>query len=368
LYTAVDGGAALSDLAARAARYLTVVLATLILAAVTLVVAPGGTARADTVFASGQVFASVGNSTVNVYDQSGGAPLDTLQDSTNELYTAGTAFDSHNNLYVADDFSGAISEFSPSGAPMGQFATGLSNPISLVFDNSGNLYVGQQSSPYIIEYSPSGLKIATIGPLATELYGDDWIDLSSDQCTFYYTSEGTDIYSYNKCTNTQGTYDTQGSATSLDFNQVPFTGYGAFEVRILANGDMLVADAADVFLLDQSGNVIDDYSCSSLPGCEGGLFAVSVDPNGTSFWTGDAFSGNIWQVDMGTGNVLHTINANTGSLFGLSVDGQLMAATAPTITASAPSTLSTPTASGNFSSPTPVSAVLTNSATNTPIS
>ena len=80
-----------------------------------------------------------------------------------------------------------------------------------MFDNSGNLYVGQQTTPYIAEFSPSGQRLADIGPLQTELYGDDWIDLSSDQCTFYYTSEGTDIMRYNKCTNTQVS----------NFNQVP---------------------------------------------------------------------------------------------------------------------------------------------------
>ena len=38
---------------------------------------------------------------------------------------------------------------------------------------------------------------------------------------------------YNKCTNTQ----------ESNFNQAPMTGYGAFEVRILANGNVLVADS-----------------------------------------------------------------------------------------------------------------------------
>jgi hypothetical protein len=45
-----------------------------------------------------------------------------------------------------------------------------------------------------------------------------------------------------------------------------------------------------------------------------------------------------------------------------------MAATAPTVTAATPASLSTPQVSGNFSSPTPVTAVLTNPSTGTPIS
>jgi hypothetical protein len=376
LYRTVDGGAALSDLAARGAHYLAVVLATLLLAAVTLVFTPGSPARADTVFASGQVFASVGFSTVNVYDGTSGAQVGTpLVDSTppvdsmgNIQYNTGSAFDSNNNLYVADDSAGAISEFSPTGAPMGQFATGLSNPDSLVFDNSGNLYVGQQTTPYIAEFSPSGQLLANIGPLNTELFGDDWIDLSSDQCTFYYTSEGTDIYTYNKCTGAQGVYNNPGSTNPNAWNQAPFTGLGAFEVRILANGDVLVADSSAVLLLDQNGNLLQTYSCGSLPGCQGLLFAVSVAPDGTSFWTGDSVSGDVWHVDLATGKVLQSFTTNPGTLYGLSVDGQLMAATAPTVIAATPATLSTPQVTGNFSSPTPVTAVLTNPTTGAAIS
>jgi hypothetical protein len=375
-----ESSAALRTPVVMGRRILTAMVITFLFAAGALVVSPAAKAGASTTFASGQVFASVGFSTVNVYDGSSGSLLPpSLVDSTPQLdsngfptFTTGSVFDSSNNFYVTDDSNNAISEYSSSGAPMGQFATGLDNPESLVFDNSGNLYVGQQSTPYIAEFSPTGQRLADIGPLQTELFGDDWIDLSSDQCTFYYTSEGTDIYSYNKCTGTQGTYNTQGSATSLDFNQAPLPGAGAYQLKILANGDVLVADSSAVLLLDQSGNVLQTYSCASLPTppggapCQGLLFAVSVDPNGTSFWTGDAQSGDVWHIDL-SGNVLKSFaTGSPGLLFGLTVDGQLMAATSPTITPQTMTNLSPPTTSGPFSfdTPTPVSAVLTDSSGN----
>ena len=300
----------------------------------------------------------IGFSQVGVYDQGSGNLLSTLTDDTGEPYTTGSVFDSSGNFYVADDTQGDISEFSPTGQALGQFATGLTNPESMVFDNQGNLYVGQQTTPYIAEFSPSGQRLPDIGPLSTELYGDDWIDLSSDQCTLYYTSESSDVMRYNKCTNTQ----------ESNFNQVPMSGLGAFEVRILQNGDVLVADSDSVLLYDENGNVIQTYSCASLPGCQGLLFAVSVAPNGTSFWTGDSISGDVWQIDIATGHVLQTFQTNPGYLYGLSVDGQLMAATSPTVIASTPTTLTVTPTSSDFSSPTPVSAVLTNSNTNAPIS
>ena len=60
---------------------------------------PTKPAGADTpLFASGQVFASVGNSAVNVYNQGSGNPLITrLNDGLQEPYTAGSAFDSSGN-------------------------------------------------------------------------------------------------------------------------------------------------------------------------------------------------------------------------------------------------------------------------------
>ena len=132
---------------------------------------------------------------------------------------------------------------------------------------------------------------------------------------------------------------------------------------------MLVADTNDVVLLDPHGNVLTTYPCSSLPGCQGGLFAMAIDPSGTSFWTGDEISGYVWQVNIETGQVMQTIDTNAGLLYGLSVDDEINVATptssTPVVTAT-PTTLTVNPVSGNFSSPTPVSAVLINQTTGLP--
>ena len=153
---------------------------------------------------------------VSVYDPGSGNVISTRSiDDTGEPYTTGSAFDSSGNFYVADDTQGDISEFSPTGAPLGQFATGLTNPESLVFDNQGNLYVGQQTTPVHRRVLTVGAAACPTSarwrPSSTATTGST---LSSDQCTFYYTSESTDIMRYNQCTNTQ----------ESDFNQVPMTG------------------------------------------------------------------------------------------------------------------------------------------------
>jgi hypothetical protein len=375
--SATTAGMVLPTFFVTARRMLVSILAvTMVFAMIGIVFAKPGTASADTPLATDDVFASVGNSTVNVYDPTSGALLDTLVDDTGEQYTTGSAFDSSGDFYVSDLINGDISEFAPDGTPMGQFATGLNSPESLVFDSSGNLYVGNQLTPYIDEFAPDGTQVATIGPLATELYGDDWIDLAADQCTFYYTSEGTDIMRYNKCTNTQ----------ESNFNQVPMTaGQRAFEVRILADGDVLVADSTNDYLMDPNGNVIHTYSCilgatapsnppantSYITSCQGQLFSVAVDPDGTDFWTGDSYSGNIWEVNIATGAIDQQIDTGSGLLYGLSVKGELRVAQATSSTTTQPTpttlTVASPTTPIEVGQPTQVSAVLTNSTTNAPI-
>ena len=290
-----------------------------------------------------------------------GNQITTLDDGTGDPFTAGSAFDANKNFYVADDFSGAISEYDSNGNLLPLFASGLQNPLSPVFDSSGNLYVGQQTTPYVAEFAPDGTRLPDIGPMNTELYGVDWIDLASDECTLYYTTEGTDIMRYNKCTNTQ----------LPNFNTVPFdASQSAFQLRILPDGSVLVADSNAVLHLDANGNLIRTYSCASLPGCGDQLFALSLDPDGTSFWTGDAVIGGLWRVDMATGNVLQTINTNSGAFFGLSVADEITVATSaggsgPTDT---PTTLTVNPATGDYNVATTVSGVLTNSNTSAPIS
>ena len=154
-----------SDVRAAAWRRMALVLsAVLVLGSIGIVFGSSKLAGASTVFAPGQVFASVGASQVNVYDPTSGNQVNTLNDGTNEPFTAGGAFDASGNLYVADDINGTISKYSSTGNLDGTFASGLTNPLSLVFDNQGDLYVGQQGTPYIAEFNSSGRASATSGP------------------------------------------------------------------------------------------------------------------------------------------------------------------------------------------------------------
>ena len=179
---------------------------------------PAAAAGTDTPMSSpsGQVFASIGNSNVAVYSHGNPSAVPpaspslmaTLNDGLGETFTAGSAFDTAGNLYVADDYLGDVVEYSPTGSYMGVFASGLQNPLSVAFDAAGNLYVGQQGTNTIAEFNSTGGLVRNIGPVPTENTGTDWITLAN-QCTIDYTSEGPDILSWNMCSNTPGPMSTQ---------------------------------------------------------------------------------------------------------------------------------------------------------------
>ena len=99
-------------------------------------------------------------------------------------------------------------------------------------------------------------------------------------------------------------------------------GASAFALRILPNGDVLVADTDRVLRLNSSGAIVQTYLLGT-PGLVE-LFSLNVNPDGNSFWTGDDGTGILRQVDIATGALLGTLNTGVGggNLFGVSVYGE----------------------------------------------
>src|SRR2546422_101644 len=68
---------------------------------------------------------------------------------------------------------------------------------------SGDFYVGHASGDRDIQkYNAAGV-FQQKYDVATENVGSDWIELSADQMTMFYTSEGRRIFRYNVATSTQ---------------------------------------------------------------------------------------------------------------------------------------------------------------------
>jgi hypothetical protein len=244
---------------------------------------------------NGEVLVSVGNGLVKHFDPSG-TLLDTLNTTTGSSATTGMCTDTSGNLFVTDFSTLDISEFDPGGNLVA--ATWVSsypgkNDESCTPDADNNVYVGGPGSyNNIIEYDPSGTKIGTF-PVTVDssgTFGVDWVDLAANQCDILYTDEGSLIKRFNVCTITQLPDFASGLPAPC------------YELRIRPNGEVMVACGSEGLRLDSSGTVLQTYT---IPGTTQ-LFALNLDPDGTSFWTGDKgdSSGMIYHVDISTGAIL----------------------------------------------------------------
>ena len=263
----------------------------------------GGLAQAETI-QKGDVFASVSSGSVQHYRYVAGV-LTLLETMNTGLggYTTGMAFDKSDNLYLTMFSAGKIVKFDNANTSLsGTFATASGTPESLVFDMTGNLYNGNVNGP-IAKYDSTGNLLSTTTALRA-----DWIDLAKDQKTMYATGEGGTIARYDVSTNTQLT----------DFAS---PGGRAFALRILGDGGVLLADGAAVLRLDAAGNTVQTYDISG----EDSWFALNLDPDGKSFWSGDFGTANFYKFDIASGALLDSMNTGTGgnTLFGLGVAGEI---------------------------------------------
>jgi len=261
---------------------------------------------------NGDVLAAVGSGQVKHFSSSG-TLLDTLDTTTGASYTTGMCFDSSHNLYVTD-FGSDISEFNSGGNLVNPtfVSSYLGSAESCTFNAAGDMFVGAPEKPQIIEYNPSGTQINSFS-VATDptsgTNGTDWVDLKADDCTLLYADEGSQIKSFNVCTNTQNPDFADGLPNPC------------FELRVRPNGEVIVACASEAVRLSSTGTVLQTYPVTG----SSELFAMNLDPDNTTFWTGDIGNGEISHVDIATGDVLSQFNsAPNTSLAGLSIVGGIV--------------------------------------------
>lgn len=267
----------------------------------------------------GQVLAGIGSGTINQFTPTG-TLTGTLSTGLGNTYDTGMCFTAGGDL-VGTNFNNTATRWDSSGAvvPPNPFLSAGGNLESCVVDAAGHIFTGDAGTGSFYEFDSSGALIHTFN-VATEDRGTDWLDLSKDQHTMLYTSEGDSILRYDIAANAQ----LPAFATGLNGP--------CYALRIRSNGEVMVACTSQVYRLDAAGNVIQTYT---LPGGFV-LFALNLDPDGTSFWTADLDTGQIWHVDIATGAVINTFTSNVNSqLAGLAIVGELRAAvdtTPPTCT------------------------------------
>jgi hypothetical protein len=275
-------------------------------------------------FAIGDVFVGIGGGQVAHYNPSG-TLLDTLVTTTGSSEDTGMCFQANGNLLTTNWNAPTygMSQFDNNGNLLNKYwvapstFSGGHDAESCVVDNSGNVYVGATDNPAIYEFSSTGTLLNTFHPnpsiYSTYFRGMDWIDLASDQCTIYYNGEGSAIGIFNVCTNSDG--------------PVPFaTGLSApcFALRILSDSSVLTACSSGVYHLSNTGTILHFYDASTFSPAEYSLFALNIDPDGTSFWTAGYGSGNIYHIDIASGTQLGEFNApHSPSVAGLAIYGEV---------------------------------------------
>ena len=200
---------------------------------------------------------------------------------------------------------------------------------SCVFDQAGNVYVGHAgliSPPSadaqvpIQKFDRHGNWLETF-VVPTGVRGTDWIDLDADQCTLYYTSEDGAIRRYDLCTR----------------SALPVLASGleapCFALRRRPNGEVMVACRNRVYRLDREGDVLREYPRESLgENDSSGLFALNLDPDGTSFWTAGIVSNRVVRADIASGAMLSSFTPpQSGQNGGLAIYDEIFGIDSPTL-------------------------------------
>ncbi|MBK7144875.1 MAG: hypothetical protein IPH76_06580 [Xanthomonadales bacterium] len=266
-----------------------------------------------------------------------GILLDTwVFDSGAPLSTTGMCFAPNGDI-LATRFDTAVASdlirFGHDGAVLNNtFAAPKPSAIyaeSCVFDQAGNVYVGHAGlittpSPDTLvpiqKFDRHGNWLDTfVVPTGTR--GTDWIDLDADQCTLYYTSEDDAIRRYNLCTR----------------SPLPVLASGleapCFALRRRPNGEVMVACRHRVYRLDREGDILREYSRESLgENDSSGLFALNLDPDGTSFWTAGIVSNRVVRADIASGAMLSSFTPpQSGQNGGLAIYDEIFGIDSPTL-------------------------------------
>lgn len=262
---------------------------------------------------NGDVLAGVGAGKIKRFNPAG-VLQQTLDSGTTSNETTGMCFDASSNLFGTLFTISQVAKFNSAGTLLtSTFGSGFQSAESCLVDAAGNVFFGQGNGSTIKKFNPAGTLITNFSP-AVGPRGTDWIDLAADQCTMHYTSEGSAIKTFNVCTNTQG----PDFATGL--------GGPCYAHRIRPNGEELVACTSVVRRVSSAGAILQTYTASGFTPPETFLFALNLDPDGTTFWTGGINSAQVYRINIATGAQVTSFNAGKlgGSMAGLAVVGEIL--------------------------------------------
>ncbi|MGH2935414.1 MAG: YncE family protein [Gaiellaceae bacterium] len=253
---------------------------------------------------TGDVIVGVSSGNYNVYSSAG-----VLKETVNggSSYTTGCAFNNDQTKLFGTFFgNGNVVTFdTASPHTSSTFASGISSPESVVFDQLGNVYVSSVGGTGIRKYDSTGTLLHTY-TVGTRV---DWIDLSADQASIFFTQENNNIFKLDLATDTYSVWGTDA-------------GNNFAALRILPDGGVLSAGQNNsITRFNAAGTPIQHYDDAA----NSAWFALNLDPNGTSFWSADDGTSNVVKFNIATGAEEASFNTGTGggTVFGVCLKGEI---------------------------------------------
>jgi len=189
----------------------------------------------------------------------------------------------------------------------------LTTPVDCDIGSSGNVYVlTQDLGADVVLLSPAGVQLDSFdlanSPLTSFPFAapENAIELASDDCTLFYVGFSSNIKRYDVCTDTQ----------LADFATVPpptntFLNEFCVDLEIRANGEVITSCSDTIHRMNSDGTLAQSYPNSALvppivtaPTDVRFADPLLLDPDGTSFWTAQPLGGQVWRVDIASGNTL----------------------------------------------------------------
>ena len=271
-----------------------------VLAAVLTVGAQAATAADG--FVRGDLLASVGNPSAIARFAPDGTPKGALADSAG---AGPLCFDPSGQHLVAP----GTGLYDSTGTRLASAWASVTPVGDCTVDKAGNVYLagGPSTGDNVTGRAPirkfdlTGHPLGSYDVAATGLTYTRAVyslDLAPDQCTIYYgLGGGEDILRYDVCTHTQ--LPGFGSA-----------GFPCDQLRVRANGEVVVTCDSHGLLLDTSGTQAMYFANPSDPPYVNGRFAA-LAADGTSFWMG-TYSGVLARYDFASGQRVDRWTAGPG--------------------------------------------------------
>jgi hypothetical protein len=194
-------------------------------------------------------------------------------------------------LLIASFDGREIAHFASNGRVIGTFGPTMQRPESILPLADGRVLIGNVDPGRLSILSANGTLLSHAA-LRTESRGVDFLDVSRDGKTMYYTSEGSSIFRY----------DLEAGVGLPNYAQVSGGSGGLYKPRLLPDGRLVAASTKYLVVLDANGVTKLRMQFRRAEDIISSVhYGLSLDPDVQKVWSTDLLLGNLVQFDLNTG-------------------------------------------------------------------